>query len=100
VDEKKTSSHGLGHLLNPFSAKTDLDEKEGWHKEIWTDILDLEYGDATIEELQDKYENKYALQKLGLSKPSLVKRLSGFNKGKGYHKQIKPSTLEYLVLQE
>ena len=101
VDEKKTSSHGLGHLLNPFSVKMNLDEKEeGWHKEIWTDILDSEYGDVTIDELQDKYENKYALQKLGLSKPSLVKRLSEFNKGKDYHNQVKPSTLGYLALPE
>ncbi|MDH5431752.1 MAG: hypothetical protein OEW78_07725 [Nitrosopumilus sp.] len=98
VDEDKTSSHGLGHLLNPFSTESDSDEKEkeDWHKEIWSDILDLEYGDVTMEELQDKYENKYALQKLALSKPSLVKRLSEFNKGKEYHKQIKPSNFGIL----
>ena len=98
VGKDKTSSHGLGHLLNPFSTVLDSDEKEkeNWHKEIWTDILDLEYGDVSIDELQDKYENKYALQKLGLSKPSLVKRLSEFNKGKDYHKQIKPSNFGIL----
>lgn len=88
----------MGHLLNPFSAELNSDEKEkeDWHKEIWTDILDLEYGDVTINELEDKYENKYALQRLALSKPSLVKRLSKFNHDKDYHKQIKPSNFGIL----
>ena len=58
--------------------------------------MDLEYDDVAIEELQDKYETKYALQKLGLSKPSLVKRLSEFNKGKDYHNQVKPSNFGIL----
>ena len=95
IDNEKTSSHGLGYLLDPFTIvfdeNDDEKEKENWHLKIWKDILDLEYGDTTRDNLEDEYENKYALQKLAISKPNVSKRLAKFNESKEYHDQIKPS---------
>ncbi len=82
------SSHGLGHLLDPFS--NDPDEKNDWNKEIWHDILDLDYGKTTLEKLYQKYENKYAISKFVSSNPRMLGRLSEFNKNEDYINQFKP----------
>ena len=83
------SSHGLGHLLNPFATKSD--EKDDWHEIIWRDILGLHYGTISMEQLVEKYQNKYALSQLSISTPRILDRLKEFNEGKDYHNQIKPS---------
>ena len=90
IDKKKYSAHGLGHLLDPIS---NYDDKKhvAWHIEIWKDILDLEYKKTTIEKLYEKYSNKYAIQKLGISTPTVLNRIREFNEGKDYYSQIKPS---------
>jgi len=74
-----------------FDENDDEKEKEKWHLKVWKDILDLEYGDATIDILREEYESKYALQKLAISKSNVSKRLAKFNESKEYHDQIKPS---------
>lgn len=85
------SSHGLGHLLDPFSNNDkDDDKKDQWHKEIWYDILNLHYGKTTLEELHEKYENKYALSKFMASNPRILGRLAEFNKNNNYRNQFKP----------
>lgn len=81
------SSHGLGHLLDPFSGT----EKDDWHKQIWLDILDLHYGNTSIDKLREKYETKHAISKLVISSPNILSRLDKFNHGKDYQDQIKPS---------
>ncbi|MDH3311879.1 MAG: hypothetical protein OEM28_01875 [Nitrosopumilus sp.] len=90
IDEQKYSAHGLGHLLDPLS---NYDDKKhvSWHIQIWKDILDLEYKKTTIEKLYEKYDNKYAIQKLGISTPIVLNRIRDFNEGKDYYSQIKPS---------
>jgi len=94
VDEKKFSAHGLGHLLDPF--KNDPDDESKWHKEIWQDILDLHYNKVTRESLIEKYENKYAIQKLSISTPTIYSRVKSMNKGKDYYHQIKPGNFTLL----
>lgn len=85
------SSHGLGHLLDPFSNNDkDDNKKDQWHKEIWYDILNLHYGKTTLEELHEKYENKYALSKFMASNPRILGRLAEFNKNNDYRNQFKP----------
>jgi hypothetical protein len=90
IDEEKYSAHGLGHLLDPLSNYDDK-KHESWHIKIWKDILDLEYKKTSIDELYEKYDNKYAIQKLGMSTPIVLNRIREFNEGKDYHSQIKPS---------
>jgi len=48
---------------------------ENWHVQIWRDILDLEYKKTTIKKLYEKYDNKYAIQKLGISTPTVLNRI-------------------------
>jgi hypothetical protein len=88
IQDDDYSSHGLGHLLDPFSNNPD--EKNDWNKEIWHDILDLHYGKTTLEKLYLKYENKYALSKFVSSSPRMLGRLSKFNKNEKYQNQFKP----------
>jgi hypothetical protein len=88
IGKDEYSSHGLGHLLNPFA--NDPDDKTDWSKIIWQDILELHYGLVTSEQLREKYENKYAISKLAISSPHIMTRFKKFNKKKGYQDQIKP----------
>ncbi len=81
------SSHGLGHLLDPFSHD---EENNDWNKEVWKDILDLHYGNVTMEQLMDKYQNKHALSKLAISSPYILDRFKRFNKKSDYYNQVKP----------
>jgi hypothetical protein len=88
IKDDDYSSHGLGHLLDPFS--NDPDEKNDWTRDIWYDILNLHYGKTTLEELYEKYQTKYALSKFMASNPRILGRLSLFNKNKDYINQFKP----------
>ncbi|MEX0862676.1 hypothetical protein [Nitrosopumilus sp.] len=94
IDDDKYSAHGLGHLLDPF--KNNSDDESKWHKEIWSDIINLHYNKVTQESLVEKYSNKYALQQLGITTPSIQKRFKEYNDGKDYSSQIKPSNFAIL----
>lgn len=87
IEDDEYSSHGLGHLLDPLSNDQ---ESSQWHKEVWKDILELHYGYVTMEQLIQKYENKYALSRLTITSPRILARLKEFNKKKDYQRQIKP----------
>lgn len=89
IEREDYSSHGLGHLLDPFASNSD--KKDDWHEIIWQDILGLHYGNVSMEQLIEKYENKHALSQLSISTPRILDRLKEFNEGKDYHNQIKPS---------
>lgn len=89
IEKDDYSSHGLGHLLDPFASNSD--KKDDWHEIIWQDILGLHYGNVSMEQLVEKYENKHALSQLSISTPRILDRLKEFNDGKDYHNQIKPS---------
>lgn len=89
IDDEKYSAHGLGHLLDPLKNKTDEESK--WHKQVWKDILLLHYEKISGDWMVQKYENKYAVQELTISKPVIHNRFKGFNKGKDYVHQIKPA---------
>ena len=83
---RKYSSHGLGHLLNPFTQGN----KSEWHQKIWEDILTIEYGKITLEDVLDGYKNRYAISQLSISSPEIMKRMKVMNKGKDYFHQVKP----------
>jgi hypothetical protein len=87
IDDDDYSSHGLGHLLDPFSND---DNTIDWNKEIWYDILNLHYEKTTLDKLYFKYENKYAISKFVATNPRLLGRLSEFNKDEDYKNQFKP----------
>lgn len=76
--------HGLGHLLNPFNKGVD------WQKKIWEDILNLYYGKIIEREIIEKYSQFYAISKLTISTPSLIKRFKEYDRNKSLSKQIKP----------
>jgi hypothetical protein len=83
--DENYSLHGLGHLSNPFGR-----EVRRWQKEIWEDILRLEYGQMTIENMLDKYRNFYAISQFTVSTAHLMRRFSTLNKNKTYNQMIKP----------
>ncbi len=67
----KFTIHGLGHLL-------DVNEKE-W----WQDILAMHYHPERKQETLDKYGSKYAVSKMSITTPIVLKRFSNlrpFNK--------------------
>ena len=80
---RKHSSHGLGHLKDPFSS-------EDWEKEFWTDILEYHYKIKSIDEINEKYSGYYAVSQMTISTPNLLRRFGKLNKGKPYEKKIKP----------
>lgn len=86
IEALKASSHGLGHLLSPFNREDD----NKWHKEIWLDILKLHRGKVSTDALNEKYSRSFALSKLAISSPQIMKRFEPLNKGKPYDQQIKP----------
>ena len=77
----KCTLHRLGYLL-------DVDEKL-W----WQNILDMHYSPETKQEILGKYDNKYAVSKMSITTPNVLKRFSNlrpFNKiliGSGYKKE-------------
>jgi hypothetical protein len=78
----KWSSHGLGQLVH---------EQEGeWEKQLWANILRHAYGKISRTELLEKYASEYAVAKLAFTKPSLLRRVRGINKGKQNDRKIKP----------
>ena len=94
IDDDKYSAHGLGHLLDPF--KSSADDESKWHKEIWSDIINLHHDKITLESLVEKYSNKYSLQQLGITTPSIQNRFKEYNEDKEYRYQIKSSNFAIL----
>ena len=80
---RKHSSHGLGHIKNPFPNKD-------WEKEFWIDILDYHYGNKTITEINDKYSEHFAVSQMTISTPFLISRFKKINYRKPFLKKIKP----------
>ena len=60
----KFTSHGFGHLL-------DVDEKQWWH-----DILAMHYSPERKQEILGKYDSKYAVSKMSITTPNVLKRFS------------------------
>lgn len=82
---RKYSLHGLGHILNPFNNKV-----EDWQEKIWYDLLDEYYGFIKPESLRLKYAGLYAVSKIAITSPHILKRFKIMNEGKSISKQIKP----------
>jgi len=88
LDEKgepvavKWSSHGLGHLLH--------DKQDTWEKELWTNILRHALGKISKEQLLEQYANDYAVAKLALTTPHLLRRVNALNRRKPLGKQVGP----------
>jgi hypothetical protein len=79
--------HGLGHLTNPFPNR-----HEDWQKEIWTDILKLQYEFVTEQDLELKYANFSAISQLSITTPNILRRFIKLNTiRKEWKYQIKPS---------
>ena len=74
----KHSEHGLGHLL-------DID-KENW----WKDILKINYQPKLTEKILKEYENKFAVSKITINSPQIIKRFESINKNKTEKNKIKP----------
>jgi hypothetical protein len=83
---RKASSHGLGHLLNPFPNISD----RTWAEKIWMDILNIHYGIIDEDRIYEEYSGRYAISRISVSSPNLVNRFRITNKGKSFSKQIKP----------
>ena len=81
---RKHSSHGLGHIKNPFSNHID------WEKELWIDILNYHYRKKSIDYINEKYSSHYAVSQLRLSTPYLLSRFRKLNHGKLFGEKIKP----------
>jgi len=87
LDEKsepvpvKWSSHGLGHLLH---------DKADWEKQLWTNILRYALGGISKEHLLEQYANDYAVAKLALTTPRLLRRVKALNRSKPLGKQVGP----------
>ena len=60
----KFTSHGLAHLL-------DVNTKQWWH-----DILTMHYSPERKQEILDKYDTKYAVSKMSITTPNVLKRFS------------------------
>jgi hypothetical protein len=78
----KWSSHGLGHLMHGRELN--------WEKQLWINILFYAHGKITKEELLKLYANDYAVSKLAISTPTLLRRVKAINKDMPYEQQIKP----------
>ncbi|WP_200895213.1 MULTISPECIES: hypothetical protein [unclassified Methanosarcina] len=83
--ERSYKLHGLGHLTNPFSNSV-----EDWQAEIWQDILKLHYGKITEIDIEEKYSTFYAISRLTITTPNVLKRFKELNQGKPWKEQIKP----------
>lgn len=81
---RKHSSHGLGHITNPFCIDID------WEKEFWNDILDYHYKKKSIDDINEKYSKLYAVSQMSVSTPFLYNRFKSLNKGKEYDGKVKP----------
>lgn len=82
---RKYSSHGLGHLMNPFANVPDRE----WEKEIWQAILDEVHG-LTTNERTDRYGAQHAISQMTIGTWDVMRRFKRMNKGKPYSGQIKP----------
>jgi hypothetical protein len=87
LDEKgepvpvKWSSHGLGHFMH---------EKESeWEKQLWTNILRCILGRISEKELLKRYVSEYAIAKLPITTPHLLRRVKAINIRKPMSQQIK-----------
>ena len=75
----KFTSHGFAHLL-------DVDEKQWWHN-----ILAMHYHPENKQEILGKYDSRYAVSKMSITTPNVLKRFSNlrpFDKilvGTGYN---------------
>lgn len=85
INIRKHSSHGLGHILNPFG-----DGVKQWEKNLWLDILLEHYGKITKNQIYSKYSSMYAISKITISTTNLLKKFSKLNKQNLQNKQIKP----------
>lgn len=81
---RKHSSHGLGHIENPFSSDID------WEREFWTDILEYHHGKTSVDNINEKYSGYYAISEMSASTPFLHHRFRNLNAGKELQQQIKP----------
>ncbi|MEX0764221.1 MAG: hypothetical protein WEC35_07645 [Nitrosopumilaceae archaeon] len=84
IQIRKYSSHGLGHIKNPFSIDSD------WQEEFWKDVLEFHYGKKSIKDINEKYSDYYAVSELAVSTPNLMRRFAKLNKRKSYEQKIKP----------
>jgi hypothetical protein len=67
-----------------------MSSDDDWHKRIWLDILNLQYGRISHEEIDDKYTGIYAVSKMAITSPHMLQRFTVMNEGQPIHKQIKP----------
>lgn len=95
-EQKEYKLHGLGYLLNPFGK-----EIKHWQVKIWEDILKLEYGKMSEEELISKYSKFFAISQQTISnyhsldwfkKNKDIQPYNFFLRGIGGKSGIKPIT--------
>jgi hypothetical protein len=72
---RKYSLHRLAHITNPF----DNDTSDDWQKQIWEDILGLNYDLVKFQPLFEKYSGCYAVSKISIRSPEIMKRFKVIN---------------------
>ena len=76
---RKTSQHGLGHLLNPIDPESD---DRDWIDEIWKHIITGKNPPDWID--------RPAIARTSVSTPTMLCLFEPLNAGKAYPEQIKP----------
>ena len=99
---RKVSSHGLGHLLEPYgekdpakhipSPKVDLKDAHLWHHDFWNQIItaELEGRGAQVDLAWHQAMKTPAMSRYRASSPSLLAWFKPFNQGKSYSQAVKP----------
>jgi hypothetical protein len=90
---RKSSEHGLGHLLNPTDppdieedAEGD-EEREAWMKTLWEGIVTEAVGQRYA---WPKWFDHPALGRITASSPEMLRPFTAYNRGKPYAQQVKP----------
>ncbi len=82
---RKSSRHGLGHLLNP---KDPDSRDDSWIDEVWRYILAVDvFGDDVSE---PEWFARPAISRVGVNDPRTLALFETLNKSEPYARQIKP----------
>ena len=90
--------HGLGHIQNPYSKKSK-DGKE-WHQKFWEDIINYHYNKRSIQDIINKYSNKYVVIKQAVTTPHILGQFTKLNQGKPFAEQIKAHNFFYVGMEK
>jgi DNA polymerase type B, organellar and viral len=93
ISLRKTSEHGLGHLLNPLdpeaqAVKGDEEDAPQWIQSLWEVLIRRQLGQCPD---LPEWINRPALSRVGATTPEIVRRLNQARRHLPYAEQVKPS---------